>query len=252
MATWWCNTDGAASDNQSRTVRKAGAGVYFSHCNPRNLSLALPGRVQTNQRAELYAALRVLQMCLHKVEIRTDSKYVLDGATKYRHTWRTRGWRSRRGSDLRNQDLWTELDSLLETRPAWAVRFIKVKGHSTWDDVASGGVSAVDKIGNDAADALAVAGARLHSLPVESDHLEAKWRMLVTRDVQRMMVEILADRQQRAAAAQPKEEAATQSVSDSSSQDFSEENSDDDDSGGPVVIVAPRRRRGRAAPNAPD
>jgi len=252
-------TDGAASHNQSRTARRAGAGVFFSHGNPKNLSLALPGPTQTNQRAELYAVLRVLRARLHCVEVRTDSKYVIDGCVAQRRVWRAREWRTRRGP-LANMDLWQEVDALLEARPAWSIRFVKVKGHSTWEDVARGKVSVMDKLGNDAADGLAVAGARLHGLPAEIDHTDAKWRVLVARDVQRMMVEILLDRQLRCPPPPGKRRPPVSSmgsgvVEGSDSDSCSQSSSRASSSGSSSSLssrASARRRRGRAAPSAPD
>ena len=39
--------------------------------------------------------------------------------------------------------------------------------HASWEQVYAGQVEEVDKLGNDAADCLAVAGAALHGLPAE-------------------------------------------------------------------------------------
>ena len=97
------------------------------------------------------------------METKTDSKYVVDGCTKHRHGL-VRGWCNRKCRELWSGDLWDEVDGLLDAHPGWAVRFVKVKVHSTWDDMATGGVSEVDKIGDDAANALAVA----HVAPIPS------------------------------------------------------------------------------------
>ena len=42
------------------------------------------------------------------------------------------------------------------------IEFTKVKAHVTWSAVESGAASVTDKVGNSAADELAVAGALIH------------------------------------------------------------------------------------------
>eukprot|EP00973_Karenia_brevis_P061001 8482666-Karenia_brevis.AAC.1 len=48
-------TDGACIHNQDARFRKAGVGVFRCIADSLNISMALPGWGQTNQRAELYA-----------------------------------------------------------------------------------------------------------------------------------------------------------------------------------------------------
>eukprot|EP00973_Karenia_brevis_P040324 5570592-Karenia_brevis.AAC.1 len=154
-------TDGATRHNQHKDLRRAGSGGFWSHRNPKNFSKALPGLVQTNQRAELYAVWHALEVEARDLEIRSDSQYVVDGCIMHLRTWQRRGWRSRKGP-LINSDLWQKIYQLLQSRRANSVKFCKVKGHASWDEVEQGSVSHNDKIGNDMADALAVAGASLH------------------------------------------------------------------------------------------
>ena len=65
---------------------------------------------------------------------------------------------------------------------------MKVKGHATHQDVATGVVAAIDKLGNDAADRLARIGAALHAVDAETV-TRAKVRQAIGRDVQ-LMVDI--------------------------------------------------------------
>ena len=75
----------------------------------------------------------------------------------------------------------------------------KVKGHATSGDVQKGYVSARNKHGNDAADALATSAAHSHALPARAVQ-EVFYRRRVVRDVQLMMVDILSARSQSLAA----------------------------------------------------
>ena len=74
-----------------------------------------------------------------------------------------------------------------------AVTFHKVKGHATEQEVATGLVDAIDKFGNDGADALAREGAALHPAPQDSIQ-QALYQKSAAMNLQAMMVEILAAR----------------------------------------------------------
>ncbi len=115
-------TDGACLHNQVATLRKAGYGAWWADGHPANISMALPGHVQTNNRAELAAVLHVLQVEPRKLLIKTDSDYVLKGCLYHRHVWATAGW-----AGLMNADLWRQVHSHLESRNTVVV-FSKVKG----------------------------------------------------------------------------------------------------------------------------
>lgn len=142
-------TDGACTNNGQRGAR-AGVGVFFGARDPRNLSERLVGR-QTNQRAELTAAIRAVQLLNTsygddervRAEIVSDSKYVIDGITQWVLKWRARQWRIKN----QNIDLWRRLDELVcNTKHTLCWRH--VPGHS--------GV-----FGNEQADQLACQGALL-------------------------------------------------------------------------------------------
>eukprot|EP00973_Karenia_brevis_P075270 10457856-Karenia_brevis.AAC.1 len=77
-------------------------GVYWCENDARNLSCALPGVDQTNQRAELHAVYHVLCNHAEAIDIHTDSKYVFDGCTKNLSVWQTTGY------NISNADLWRQ------------------------------------------------------------------------------------------------------------------------------------------------
>ena len=99
------------------------------------------------------------------IEIRTDSQYVFDGFNRNMARWKRNSWTTR-GKQIGNADLWQQLQELLEQRAAGSVKLAKVKGHATWQDVASGAVAHADKLGNDKADELATLGAAMHAAPL--------------------------------------------------------------------------------------
>ena len=87
---------------------------------PFNVSAPLGGNEQTNSRAELSAVIRVLELDLRNVEIRTDSTYVVNGIQKL-GLWRRRNfWTNRR--EIKNADLWRKLDVVqaMWRKTSWA------------------------------------------------------------------------------------------------------------------------------------
>jgi ribonuclease HI len=69
----------------------------------------------TNNRMELTAALALMeelrQLPLHPdLRLRTDSRYLIDGLTKWMAGWKRKGWRTASGGPVLNRDLWEELD----------------------------------------------------------------------------------------------------------------------------------------------
>ena len=181
-------TDGACVHNQFPTLRRAGVGVWWGKGHGKNYSAPLPGHVQTNQRAELAAVIHALRYEERPVHIKSDSAYVVNGCSKFRHAWAALCWHR-----VKNADLWKELHILIESRPAGSCAITKVKGHASNRDVKKGRVQIWDKIGNDAADHLASAGAAAHALPADQVR-KVKLRMAVAQDVQKLMVDIVAAR----------------------------------------------------------
>ena len=84
----------------------------------------------TNNRMELMAvihALESLKRGVGLVNVHTDSKYVMDGATKWMHGWKRNGWKTGAKKAVKNQDLWQQLDGSLKEH---TIEWFWVKGHS--------------------------------------------------------------------------------------------------------------------------
>lgn len=83
----------------------------------------------TNNRMEMLAAIRGLQ-CLSRpcdVILYSDSQYLIKGVTQWMKTWKRKGWKTVDKKPVKNQDLWIELDKLIERH---SVRWMWVKGHA--------------------------------------------------------------------------------------------------------------------------
>ncbi len=119
---------------------RAGVGVWFGNGDARNVSERLEGAQQTNQRAELTALIRALEMAPNvPLHVRSDSEYCVLGVNFRLNWWATTGWQERA-----NIDLWRRIHALLSRR-AHSVVLEHVRAHS-------------GNPGNDAADRLAKAG----------------------------------------------------------------------------------------------
>ena len=71
--------DGAATNNQDDRFRRAGFGIFYDAEHDTNLSALLPGRQQTNQRAELLAVVVACLRDSRPLDIRSDSDDVCKG-----------------------------------------------------------------------------------------------------------------------------------------------------------------------------
>jgi ribonuclease HI len=83
----------------------------------------------TNNRMELMAAIQALEMLNRpcKIELHTDSQYVMKGITEWVRGWKARGWKTADKSPVKNDDLWKRLDAARERHD---VDWRWVKGHA--------------------------------------------------------------------------------------------------------------------------
>ncbi len=84
----------------------------------------------TNNQMELLAPIKALKKIPKgsKVEIFTDSKYVKSGITEWIHNWKKNGWKTASKKNVKNKELWTELDNLSSI---FEIKWFWVKAHST-------------------------------------------------------------------------------------------------------------------------
>jgi ribonuclease HI len=77
------------------------------------------------------------------VTLHTDSRYVIDGITKWVHGWKKKGWVNASKQPVRNADLWHDL---IEVSARHTVHWEWVRGHSGHIEN-----ERVDKLASDAA-----------------------------------------------------------------------------------------------------
>ena len=87
----------------------------------------------TNNRMELMAAIKGLEMLKEKCEVNitTDSQYVMKGITEWIHGWKKKGWVTASKSPVVNKDLWIELEFQTQRhQTSWSW----TKGHASHAD----------------------------------------------------------------------------------------------------------------------
>ena len=84
----------------------------------------------TNNQMELLAPIEALKKIPKgsKVQIFTDSKYVKSGITEWIYNWKKNGWKTANKQEVKNKDLWIELDLLTNK---FEITWNWVKAHST-------------------------------------------------------------------------------------------------------------------------
>ena len=117
-------TDGACRGNPG----KGGWGVMI-RANGLEESLYGGDLSTTNNIMELTAAIKALEHIPENsnVVLTTDSKYVMQGITKWIKNWKIRNWKTASKKPVRNKELWKRLDNLTNLH---SVEWKWVKGHS--------------------------------------------------------------------------------------------------------------------------
>ena len=83
----------------------------------------------TNNRMELTAAIEALSRVneSESITVRTDSRYVLNGITKWAAGWEASGWKGKNKKKILNQDLW---EKLLAVTKGKTISWEHVHGHA--------------------------------------------------------------------------------------------------------------------------
>ncbi|MCL5064846.1 MAG: ribonuclease HI [Firmicutes bacterium] len=119
-------TDGACRNNQAPGGQLGGWACVF--VDGPSYSGADPST--TNNRMEMTAVIEALKHTATgtDVTVYSDSAYVINAFVQnWFRGWEKRGWKNAKGQPVENQDLWRQLQSLVQDRH---VHWVKVKGHS--------------------------------------------------------------------------------------------------------------------------
>ena len=117
-------TDGACKGNPG----PGGWGAILRHGSTEK-EIYGASKNTTNNIMELTAVIESLKNLKKPCEliITTDSKYVKNGITEWIHNWKKNGWRTAAKKEVKNKELWIELDSLIQIH---SITWDWVKGHS--------------------------------------------------------------------------------------------------------------------------
>jgi len=95
----------------------------------------------TNNQMELAAIVGGLkEVASESVKIFTDSKYVMNGATKWANNWQRNGWQTVKKEPVINKELWQELLALQAVKKIqWELvpGHVGVKGNERADEIAT-------------------------------------------------------------------------------------------------------------------
>ena len=133
-------TDGACKGNPG----VGGWGALMQY-NGQTRELYGGVKLATNNRMELLAVIRALEALTRpcKIQLHTDSTYVQKGISEWIHLWKKQNWHTSSKKEVKNNDLWKQLDRLAKRHQ---IEWIWVRGHS-------------GHVGNEKADKLANKGA---------------------------------------------------------------------------------------------
>lgn len=127
-------TDGACSGNP-------GPGGWAVVFNTHNDCETLSGHEleTTNNRMELMAVVKACERVLSgkvrgtSFELFSDSAYVVNAINNdWLHRWQKNGWKTTRGEDIKNKDLWVRFSKVYARLGQKGVRvhITKIKGHA--------------------------------------------------------------------------------------------------------------------------
>lgn len=117
-------TDGACSGNPG-----PGGWAAILRMGQKERELSGGDPATTNNKMELMAVISGLEALKRPCVVRlyTDSRYVLDGATRWIKGWKKNGWRTADKKPVKNIELWQRLDAASAPH---RIHWGWVKGHS--------------------------------------------------------------------------------------------------------------------------
>ena len=124
MSKVYLYTDGACSGNPG-----PGGWACLLKYNEAQKEISGGAKETTNNQMELTAVIEGLSLLKKpcEVELFTDSKYILEGATKWLDGWIQKGWKKADKKPVLNRELWEKLIPLFDKH---TITWHWVKGHA--------------------------------------------------------------------------------------------------------------------------
>ena len=133
-------TDGSCKKNRrvkdTTKQPKGGIGIFWDDDCPFNTSESFKIYPVTNQRTELYACIKAIDIYCenfsinNELTIYTDSLYVINCMTDWIKRWKHNNWKTATGKNVKNQDLIIKLDEIIVDCDS-KIRFKHVRAHQT-------------------------------------------------------------------------------------------------------------------------
>lgn len=133
-------TDGSAVRNGRRDAKAAYAVFFPEHVESSMAALVPQTDLQTNNRAEMMAVLRALEIVMDHIDprseravvVHTDSMLLVNSFTKWLPGWKARGWKKADGTEVMHPDLLMSVEAILAARKSAGkpVSFVHVRAHA--------------------------------------------------------------------------------------------------------------------------
>lgn len=126
-------TDGACPNqqNKKRTHKIGGWGVYIpAYKDVVAQSYYGYSMNTTSNQMEMQAIVEALKVCPKKsyLVVYSDSKYFIDGITKWIKGWKRNNWKLSNGQPVKNKHLWIHIDQL--SVQFYSITWNWIKGHA--------------------------------------------------------------------------------------------------------------------------
>lgn len=96
----------------------------------------------TNNQMELQAvieAIKYINTCeKEKTDLYTDSNYVKKGITEWIQSWKNNNWKNSSNKEIKNLQLWKELDILAQNNTNIEFKWIKAHNGNIYNEIVDG------------------------------------------------------------------------------------------------------------------
>jgi ribonuclease HI len=140
-------TDG--SSIKKGNLQFGGIGIHFPNKEYEDISEPFFLKPITNQRAELYAIHRALQILdiekYRQINIYTDSMYSINSLTVWIYDWRNNNWKTSNNKKVKNLDIIIPIFKIIDKYKS-RINLIHIRAHTKGKDSLSLGNSQADKL----------------------------------------------------------------------------------------------------------
>ena len=98
-------TDDGGCPNNGKGGDRAGIGIWWNHGHKLKVSERVKGEKQTNNVGEIQAIVRAILLSIEmktikKLQVNTDSKFIINSVTKCMAGWKKKFWKKADGKEM--------------------------------------------------------------------------------------------------------------------------------------------------------